>query len=79
MTTFLLSAVGCTRRETSVALAANHLVAVGDGSQLFERWLNDATSIPRRPEISFNRANSLACEPQTEDQVKGRLLLDVVV
>ena len=54
VTAFLLSAVGCTRRETGVALAANHLVAVGDGSQLFERWLDNATSVPTQPEVSFN-------------------------
>lgn len=45
MTALLFSAVGRTRRETSVALAADHLVAVGDGSQLLERWFNDTTSV----------------------------------
>jgi len=58
--TLLLAAVGGTGRETSVALAADGLVAVVLGGKGLERRLNDATT-------------------ETEDQVEGRLLLDVVV
>ena len=60
MTALLLAAVGGARRETGVALAADHLVAVELGGQGLERGLNDTTA-------------------ETEDQVEGRLLLDVVV
>ncbi|GAO45925.1 hypothetical protein G7K_0171-t1 [Saitoella complicata NRRL Y-17804] len=60
VTTSLLAAVGGTGRETGVALAADHLVAVVLGSQSLKRGLNDTTT-------------------ETEDKVKGRLLLDVVV
>jgi hypothetical protein len=55
-----LAAVGGTGRETGVALAADHLVAVELGGQSLERGLDDTTT-------------------QTEDQVQGGLLLDVVV
>jgi hypothetical protein len=58
--TLLLAAVGGTGRETSVALAANLLVAVVLGGKDLERGLNDTTT-------------------ETEDEVQGRLLLDVVV
>ena len=60
MSALLLAAVGGARRETGIALAANHLVAVELGSQGLEGGLNDTTT-------------------ETEDQVEGRLLLDVVV
>jgi hypothetical protein len=60
VTTLALAAVGGTRRKTSVALAADHLVAVELGGKSLERRLNDTTT-------------------EAEDQVEGRLLLDVVV
>lgn len=55
-----LTAVGGTRGETSIALAADGLLAVVLGSKSLERGLNDTTT-------------------ETEDKVKGRFLLDVVV
>ena len=60
MTALALTAVGGTGRETSVALAADLLVAVVLAGEHLERGLNDTTT-------------------QTEDEVEGRLLLDVVV
>jgi len=60
VTTRALAAVGGTGRETSVALAADHLVAVVGRGEDAERRLNDTTT-------------------ETEDQVEGRLLLDVVI
>lgn len=51
-------AVGGTGRETSVALAADLLVAVVLVGKDLERGLNDTTT-------------------ETEDEVEGRLLLDV--
>jgi len=60
VTTRALAAVGGTGRETSVALAADHLVAVVGRGEDTERRLNDTTT-------------------ETEDQVEGRLLLDVVI
>ena len=60
MTALLLAAVGGTRRETSIALAADSLVAVVLASKHSERRLDDTTS-------------------ETEDEVKGAFLLDVVV
>jgi hypothetical protein len=47
-----LSAVCGTRWKTSVALSANLSVAVGLGSQHFERWLNDSSSETARAEGS---------------------------
>jgi len=44
VTTLALAAVGGTRRETSVALAADHLVAVELGGKSLERRLNDTTT-----------------------------------
>jgi len=40
----LLSAVGGTRGETGVALAADHLLAVVFGGKGFERWLDQTTT-----------------------------------
>jgi len=40
----LLSAVGGTGRETGVALAADHLLAVVFGGEGLERWLNQTTT-----------------------------------
>jgi hypothetical protein len=60
VTALLLAAVGGTGRETSVALAADGLVAVVLGGKGLEGRLNDTTT-------------------EAEDQVEGRLLLDVVV
>ena len=60
MTAFLLSAVLSTEGETSVALSADHLVAVVLSSEDLERRLDDTTT-------------------QSEDEVEGRLLLDVVI
>lgn len=44
MAALLLTAVGGSRRETGVALSADHLVAVVFGGQRLERGLDDATS-----------------------------------
>ena len=44
MTTFLLPAVGSTRWQPSVALPANHLVAVVGRGKRFEGWFDDAAS-----------------------------------
>lgn len=44
MTTRALAAVGGTGRETSVALAADHLVAVVGRGEDTERRLNDTTT-----------------------------------
>ena len=60
MTAFLLSAVLSTEGETSVALSADHLVAVVLSGEDLEGRLDDTTT-------------------QSEDEVEGRLLLDVVV
>merc|ERR1712000_487259 len=60
VTALALTAVGGTRGETSVALAADHLVAVELGGESLKRGLDDTTT-------------------ETEDQVEGGLLLDVVV
>ncbi len=60
MTALALAAVGGTGRETSVALAADLLVAVVLAGEHLERGLDDTTA-------------------ETEDEVEGRLLLDVVV
>jgi len=40
----LLSAVGGTRRETGVALSADHLLAVELGGEGFERGFDDTTT-----------------------------------
>jgi hypothetical protein len=60
VTTLALAAVGSTGRETGVALAADHLVAVVLRCESLQRRLNDTTT-------------------ETEHQVQGGLLLDVVV
>lgn len=44
MSALALPAVGSTRRETSVALAADLAVAVGLGGQNLERRLDDTTT-----------------------------------
>jgi hypothetical protein len=44
MTTLSLTTVGSTRRETSIALAANHLLTVVLGSQSLQRGFNDTTT-----------------------------------
>jgi len=44
MTTLPLAAIGGTRREASVALAANHLLAVVLGSQDLQGRLDDTTT-----------------------------------
>jgi hypothetical protein len=58
--TLFLAAVGGTRGQTSIALAANHLFAVELAGQGLEGGLDDATT-------------------QTQHQVQGGLLLDVVI
>ena len=60
MSTLSLTAVGGTRRKTSIALAANHLVTVVLAGQSLQRGFNDTTT-------------------KTENQVKGRFLLNVVI
>ena len=60
VTAFLLSAVLSTEGKTSIALSANHLVAVVLSGEDLERRLDDTTT-------------------QSEDEVEGRLLLDVVI
>lgn len=44
MTTFSLSAVGSTRRKSSIALSANRLVTVVLGGKSLQRGLDDTTS-----------------------------------
>jgi len=44
VTALLLSAVGGTRWETGVALAADHLVTVVFGGEGLERWLDQTTT-----------------------------------
>ena len=59
VTTRALAAVGGTGRETSVALAADHLVAVVGRGEDTERRLNDTTTeTVRRPDtLSSVRLN----------------------
>ncbi len=65
MTTLALAAVGGLGWETSVALAADHLVALVGTSESSKRGLDlDATD---------------ATATETEHQMEGGLLLDVVV
>jgi hypothetical protein len=44
MTTLSLTTVGSTRRETSIALTADHLLTVVLGSQSLQRGFNDTTT-----------------------------------
>jgi len=44
VTALLLAAVGRPRRETGVALSADHLLAVVLGGKGLERWLDDTTT-----------------------------------
>ena len=44
VSTLPLAAVGCTRREASIALAANHAVAVVLASEHLQRRLDDTTA-----------------------------------
>jgi len=65
MTAFALAAVGGLSGKSGVTLAANHLVAFVGASKSGERGLDlDATD---------------STTTKSEDQVEGRLLLDVVV
>ena len=77
MTALALAAVCCTRWQASVALAANLLFAVVLAGKGLERWLNDTTT-------KTNASVFCACAHESAEyipkhQVKGRLLLDVVV
>ena len=65
VTAFALAAVGGLRWEASVTLAANHLVAFVGGGESSERRLN------------LDHTNATATK--TEDEMEGRLLLNVVV
>jgi hypothetical protein len=60
VTTLSLTAVGSTRRKTSITLTTDHLITVVLGSQSLKRGLNNTTT-------------------KTENQVKSRFLLDVVI
>ena len=63
--TLSLAAVGCLGGEASVALAADHLLALVGTGESSKRWLDlDATD---------------ATAAESEHQVQGRLLLNVVV
>ena len=65
MAALLLATIGRTGMKTSVALAADHLLALVRGSEGGERGLNlDDTD---------------TTTAKSEDQVEGGLLLDVVV
>jgi hypothetical protein len=44
MSTSSLTTVGGTGWEASIALPANHLLAVILGGESLERWLNDSTA-----------------------------------
>lgn len=78
MSTGALPAVGGTRWEARVALAADLLIAVVFGGENLERGLNDTTT-----ETSSNTSRPreyLGKEGHApEDQMKSGLLLDVVV
>ena len=65
MATLALSAVSRLGRESGIALAADHLVALVGTGKSGKRWLN------------LDAADSTATK--SEDQVKGGLLLNVVV
>jgi hypothetical protein len=60
MTACPLAAVGCTRGKTSIALAADLLVAFVFGGQDLHGRFDYATT-------------------KTEDQMKGRFFLDVII
>ena len=63
--TLALSAVSCLGRESGIALAADHLVALVSTGKGSKRWLDlDATD---------------TTATKSEDQVEGGLLLNVVV
>ena len=65
MATLALAAVGCLGGQASVALAADHLVALVSTGESSKRWLDlDATD---------------TTATKSEDQVEGGLLLNVVV
>ena len=65
MATLALAAVGCLGGQASVALAADHLVALVSAGKSGKRWLDlDATD---------------TTATKSEDQVEGGLLLNVVV
>ena len=65
MTTLALAAVSCLGGQASVALAADHLVALVSTGKSRKRWLDlDATD---------------TTATKSEDQVEGGLLLNVVV
>ena len=63
--TLALSAVSCLGWESGIALAADHLVALVGTGKSGKRWLN------------LDAADTTATK--SEDQVKGGLLLNVVV
>ena len=65
MATLALAAVGCLGGQASVALAADHLVALVCASKSGKRWLD------------LDAANATATE--SEHQMEGGLLLNVVV
>ena len=65
MTALSLAAVGGLSGETSVALAANHLLGLVGTSESGKRWLD------------LDAADTTTTE--SEDEMEGGLLLDVVV
>ena len=65
MAALALAAVGCFGGQASVALAADHLVALVRASESCERWLD------------LDAANATATK--SEHQMQGGLLLNVVI
>ena len=65
MAALALAAVGCLGGQASVALAADHLVALVRASESCERWLD------------LDAANATATK--SEHQMQGGLLLNVVI
>ena len=65
MAALALAAVGCLGGKTSVALAADHLIALVSTGESGQRWLD------------LDAADTTATE--SKHQVEGGLLLDVIV
>lgn len=78
MSTTALSAVGCTGRETGIALPADLLVAVVLGSEHLQRGLNDAATEAIQSMRLVSSGSMQSINPP-EDQVESGLLLNIVV
>lgn len=79
MTTAAFAAVGCPRWETCVALSADLLVAVVLCCEDLERGFDDSATKTRH-RFSTQKPESVPrVGDAPEDEVEGRLFLDVVV